>query len=263
MDLAWGLLLLTGIYPLGRAFRLNRHTTLRPALGWAILAWAAWTLTAWTHVAWPERESRVAPYLALCLTGCAGIAVLGARRPGAGAWNFVVVGLLAVLLRPLLEGLGDLHLEAAHELFLAATLAVPLLNYLPTRLAPAVVSLASACSLEMIVLMRGSVPVGSSSPVGLVAVTPWVAWLALHTHKPARTEFDRLWLAFRDRFGFLWGQRVREQFNQAVRHAGRPVVLHWNGLRPPTEATADAAALLATLRAVLKRFATDEEGPGE
>jgi hypothetical protein len=37
-------------------------------------------------------------YLALCLTGCVGVAVLGARRPGVGAWDFVLLGLLAVLL---------------------------------------------------------------------------------------------------------------------------------------------------------------------
>ena len=60
------------------------------------------------------------------------------------AWNFVVAGLLAVLLRPLLEGLGELKLGPAHLLFLAGALAVPVLNYLPTRLAPAALAFAIA-----------------------------------------------------------------------------------------------------------------------
>ena len=50
------------------------------------------------------------------------MAVLGARRPGVTAWNFVVAGLLAVLLRPLFEGLGELRLGPAHLLFLGGAL---------------------------------------------------------------------------------------------------------------------------------------------
>jgi hypothetical protein len=76
----------------------------------------------------------------------------------------------------------------------------------------------------------------------------------------ARTEFDRLWLAYRDRFGFVWGQRMREQFNRAAHHAGWPVVLRWGGLHTTaTEAAPDPAAMLATLRAVLKRFGPEYE----
>jgi hypothetical protein len=256
MYLLWGILFLSGVYPFSQAFRANRDTTLRQSLVWAFLAWGAWTGVAWSHVAQTGQEGRLGPYLALGLTGCAGIAVLGARRPGVAAWNFVVVGLLAVLLLPVVNGWGEVRLETVHELFLCAILIVPLLNYLPTRLAPAVLLLAAGCAVEMLPLLGMDSPPGArSAGLGLLSISPWAAWASLRSRRVAGTEFDGLWLAYRDRFGFVWGQRMREQFNRAAYHAGWPVVLRWAGLYPlAADATPDPAALLATLRAVLKRF---------
>ena len=55
------------------------------AAGWAVVAWAAWTGTMLLAAIRPETDPLVARYLALCLTGCAALAVLGARRPGVAA----------------------------------------------------------------------------------------------------------------------------------------------------------------------------------
>jgi hypothetical protein len=261
MNLLAALLLLTALYPLAKALRANRRTTLRQPLLWALAAWAAWTGIAWGRLLLPGQEERLACYGALCLTGCAGVAVLGARRPGVAAWNFVVVGLLAVLLLPILNGLGELRLESAYELFLGATLLVPWLNYLPTRLGPGVFLVAVGCGLEMVRLIEPASPAWLRwAGMGLLALGPWVGWAGLRRRVASGTEFDRLWLAYRDRFGFVWGQRMREQFNRAAHHAGWPVVLHWRGLQPASpEAAADPAALLALLRAVLKRFGPEEQ----
>jgi hypothetical protein len=96
---------------------------------------------------------------------------------------------------------------------------------------------------------------------GLLLSIPWIGWMCvLATGKPV-SQFDRLWLAFRDRFGLFWSQRVREQFNQAARNAAWPVKLSWRGLvltgaeRP---APADEEKILQTLRAVLQRFMPGE-----
>jgi hypothetical protein len=261
MHLLWAVLFLTGYYPLLLALRSNRNTTLRQPLLWAALAWVAWTGVAWSPVLRLGQDVRLGHYGALCLTGCAGIAVLGARRPGAAAWNFVVVGLLAVMLLPILNGMGELQLEPAQELFLAVTLAVPLLNYLPTRLGPAVVLLASGCALELIELMGVSLPeIARITGLGLLAICPWTAWLALRRRGETRTEFDRLWLAYRDRFGFVWGQRMREQFNRAAHHACWAVQLRWRGLHATSpEAMPSPDESLKLLHAVLKRFGPEEE----
>lgn len=260
MDVVAAVLLITGGYPLAKALCANRATTLRQPLLWALLAWTAWVGVAWSRVLRPGLEESAATYAALCLTGCAGIAVLGARRPGVSAWNFVVIGLLAVLFLPILNGMGDLRLEPAQELFLAVTLAVSFLNYLPTRLASGAVLAAAGCGWEMARLMgwRSQTPMPWLGLI-LLAVAPWASWVGMLRRSSTATDFDRSWLAYRDRFGFVWGQRMREQFNRAAHHAGWPVVLHWGGLhRPDDRPSPDPAQLSAMLRAVLKRFGPEE-----
>jgi hypothetical protein len=251
IDLLAAFLLVLGTYPLAKALRSNRTTTLWQPLWWALAAWSAWVGAACVRALWPGAEERLVVYGALCLTGCAGIAVLGARRPGAAAWNFVVFGLLTVLFLPILNGMGELRLEPAHEIFLAVTLLVPVLNYLPTRLGPSAVLTAAGCGGEMMRLLGWNFP---GWGLLLLALAPWTAWISLAMRR-APTEFNRLWLAYRDRFGFVWGQRMREQFNRAAHHAGWPVVLRWSGLHGTAD---DPAALVATLRAVLKRFGPEE-----
>src|SRR5437764_449525 len=129
MNGAAAILVMTAAYPLARAWLAHRRTPLVHALIWAALAWLA------CEAAILSGEAGLR-YLALCLTGCAGVAVLGARRPGVGAWNFVVVGLLALLLLPVAEGwmvATPLHLNGYHLVCLSAVVAVGILNYLPTR----------------------------------------------------------------------------------------------------------------------------------
>lgn len=262
MYLLEGLLLLTGFYPLGLALRANRRTTLWQPLLWAVSAWGVWTAVAALRFAGTERSVRLTPYLALCLTGCAGIAVLGARRPGVAAWNFVVVGLLAVLLLPVLNGMGEPRLETAQALFLGVALLVPLANYLPTRLGLAALLLGAGCLTEMAFVLSSDLPPAMlDGGITLLAVSPWAALLLMRYRAAPRTDFNRMWLAYRDRFGFVWGQRIREQFNRAIHHAGWSVVLRWGGLEAKAGSAPDSAALLATLRALLKRFETEEVIP--
>src|SRR5207249_7117543 len=107
---------------------------------WAIASWAAWGMALATATSWPSAAATASCYAAVSVTGCAAVAVLGARRPGVGAWNFVVGALLAVDLLGLAESTltaGSLQLNAFRLMCLAGPLAVGGLNYLPTRLAPA------------------------------------------------------------------------------------------------------------------------------
>jgi hypothetical protein len=255
MEMATAVLLLTGAYPLGRAWLANRRTSLIHALSWAALAWLAWGGVLFAIV-YGVGELIAARYGALCLTGCAGVAVLGARRPGVGAWNFVALGLLVVLLLPLAEGFGRLSFTPPRLLFLAATLAVGFLNYLPTRLAPAALLAATGCGIEL-----GSLAgLWDGQIVGVgrlaLAAAPWAAWLMVQIRTQPTSEFDRTWLRFRDGFGGLWAQRMREQFNRAAANAGLIGRLGWGGLHAAPGA--EGEQLLAILRALLKRFGAAE-----
>jgi len=152
---------------------------------------------------------------------------------------------------PVASGFGAPRLEPAHVIFLSATLAVGWLNHLPTRAGVAVSLAAIACALELFRMAGGDLAlVAVWTSRTLLAVAPWVAWLALSVSRPSN-EFDRIWLGFRDRYGFLWSERVREQFNRSVASAGRQERLAWHGLRPTG---ADDGEALNTLRALLKRF---------
>ncbi len=259
---ALGLLLATGLYPLWRAWRANRATTLQQAVGWAVCAWLAWVASAWVTAAWPGVDVRLLRYAALCLTGCAGAAVLGARRPVAGAWGFVVASLLVVLLWPVAEGWGDPRLNVFNATFLAAALAVGLLNYLPTRTAAAVLPTGGVCAVEFCIVLRGLGP-ARWDPCGLalLAAAPWLG-LAAARRRTSATAFDREWLDFRDRFGAVWGLPARDQFNRAAANAGWGVVLDWRGLRTTAGApAAPHAEALAGLRGVLKRFGPEGSPP--
>jgi hypothetical protein len=259
------LMMFSGLLPFGRAWWANRHTSLVQAIHWALMAWIAW-MAALLIGAGMATADRVDParYLALCLTGCAGIAVLGARRPYVGAWNFVVLGLLAVLLLPLLEGLliRGQPPGALHFVFLGAILSVGILNYLPTRLLPAVLLLAAGEAGQMLLLIGADLEPSRRQAIRLVSqvcliFVPWMAQWSWRRQRAGANDFDRLWLHFRNRFGLVWAQRVREQFNRSAQNAGWPVYLTWRGLRragdepilPPA-----AAEMLETLTAALKRF---------
>lgn len=256
MQALLGLLFVTGFYPLALAWRANRATSLSHALAWALAAWLGWGLAL---AAADGAAVPAARYLALCLTGCAEVAVLGARRPGVAAWNFVVGGLLVVLALSLAEGFllrgGAVQLGGVRAAFLAGTLAVGTLNYLPTRLALAAVLLGLGCGLELVDLLRDEERFKAGADF-LILLTPWAAWLAAR-RRTAAGPVDQVWLDFRDRYGVVWGQRLRDQFNRAAFHAGLPAELSWRGLRsaagvPPGEET--QAACLALLQALMKRF---------
>ena len=265
MTIACALLLLTAFYPLARAWEANRRTTLRSALLWAAWAWLAWLLVV------AQRASSLGdvlgPYLALVLTGCAGVAVLGARRPTVAAWNFVVLGLLAVLLlpaAPTLLGLGPMRLETITLIFLSIVLAVLVVNYLPTRLGVGALLLGIACGIEVAALARQDVGLlGNVSPWSL-ALAPWAALAGTRWGQVSATEIDGVWRGFRDRYGVVWAEPQREQFNRAAANAGWALRLGWSGLRrtSPGEAP-EPAPVLDLLHGVLKRFGPVEKAERE
>lgn len=235
MELACGVFLLTGLYPLYRAWRAVRETTLRQALVWVVLAWLGWC------VAWGSGGGREGRYLALSVAACAGVAVLGGRRPGAGAWNFVVGGLLLVLCRPFLQGLGELRLEPAHLVLLGGVLAVGVLNYLPTGGGLAAAVLAVWTGVEIASLAE-LVDVPAGVMPAMLAVVPWL-WMQRLRRGSKREEsaLAETWRRFRDTFGVLWALRMGEQYARALENAG---------LREAD----DPVRAESLLRAVLGRF---------
>lgn len=238
------------VVPLAVAWWQNSGKTLRHAIVWAILAWAAWL----TAAIWPGL---LTSYAALSLTGGAGIAVLGARRPGVAAWDFIVASLLIVLSLAWAEGMlagVALKLGTFRLIFLGVLLAVTLINYLPTRMRWGVVLLAGGVAVEFWQLWTNERR-SDSQHLLLVAASPWAAWMGWRVLPSGSTSFDQNWKRFRDRYGVVWGQRLREQFNRAAVNAKWNCHLTWRGLEHAR--SEPSSEWLDTLVALQKRFGTD------
>lgn len=262
-DWLYAAIVLSAGAPLLRAAWSNRRTSLAHAAIWANAAWSAWVVALAIEASGAGDSPRLR-YVALCLTGCAAVAVLGARRPGVLAWDLVVTGLLAVLLLPLAEGFlsgGPWRLDGTRAVLAAGVISIGVLNYLPTRLSLAAALLGFSTGVVawdlVMPLWPSRLPALARLMLGLAS---WAGWAARPGAADGASEADRLWRDFRDRFGLVWGQRLREQFNNAAGHAGWPVSLHWRGVRRNPGAgvpePGQAEAVVATLQALMKRFGT-------
>jgi hypothetical protein len=178
----------------------------------------------------------------------------------------VVLGLLAVTLLPLAESAflhGTTQIAGNRLILVAAVIGAGVLNYLPTRLAPAALMVAVGCGVELLIVMD---PEDAASrwtriaPVSrfLLAFSPWAAFFALRRRPTVGLSVDEVWRDYRDRFGLMWGQRLREQFNRCAANAGWPVHLYWQGLRrlpgAPQPSPDEQEAIVNTMTALMKRF---------
>jgi hypothetical protein len=164
----------------------------------------------------------------------------------------------------------DLKLEWFQFVCVSATIAVGILNYLPTKFAPAAVLLLFVSGIylwESLGDMVRVTPEAAGAPLRwllLISPVPWFAFASSRVRRQPASQFDGIWLDFRDRFGFVWAQRLREQFNRSAIHASWPVVLRWQGLRLlpgttlPREEIQDE--MLATLQSLMKRFGPKNSG---
>jgi hypothetical protein len=255
------LCLASAAWPLMRGLRAARGTPLWPTVLWLSAAWLAGLAVGPGLLL--GYACRPWLYIALALAACAGVSVLGARRPGLGPWNFVTLGLLAVLLMPLLEQRWNAEhwsLDTPRTAFLAVVLLVGVVNFLPTRWG-LWAGVAGACfTLGVIVLARTDVAPETAArlvaaALGGLGLACWGAWLVLRRRSNAG-PVDRIWLAFRDRFGLVWAKRVQEQFNQAALHAEHAARLRWPGLVGEEKQQEQLRELLL---AVLKRFGVQDE----
>src|SRR5262245_7309900 len=95
-------LFVAGSLPLLAAWRATRGTSLKHACCWLFVGWLGWG--AALTLGDPERVGLDTwRFIALALSGCPIVAVLGARQPYVAAWNFVVLALATVMLLPLAE----------------------------------------------------------------------------------------------------------------------------------------------------------------
>lgn len=228
-------ILLSALWPWLRSWRWVRRTSLQQAWLWLGLGGMA-ALTASLAVLgdWPLQPVR---HAVLVLLAAFPLAVLGARRPGVTAWNFVVVGWLAAACLPHVQQSWqgpDWHLEPAWLLFLAGLLGMGVTNYLPTRFGLAAVLLGAVLGWNLWNLRLGAATDPAWDLALLQTGLGMAAWLAWFQPRPVSSDpVTELWLTIRDAYGLAWSVRIQEQVQAAGRHDGLPGQLTWFGLELP------------------------------
>jgi len=250
-----------------------RGTSLRLAWGWGVVASLAVTLAWVATAAWPLVPSPwddMLWYAVVELLLCPLIAVLGARRPGVAVWNwFVLLPLLAVLGWPVaavaLAGArpGSFMLETPPLIGICLVLVMGAGNYLGTRFR---LPVAGLVSVTVVFIISSLVPGTTRDPNLLRMLAVWcvgfaaaTGWRAARHPTPANSGPDRAWRDFRDLFGIVWAQRIRDRMNERASQEQWPVRLELHGFVAPGEpADADAAdddpRIERALRWLLRRF---------
>ncbi len=250
--------------PLAWSWAGLQGTSLRYSLLWV---WTAWGFSGLMLSMWLMGQPH-GPWLYLMLVWGCGVLVapLGAKEPGAAAWNFVVAGLLAVLALPLLEQPWRAErwsVDGPRSLFILFILLVGGINYLPTRHGWSALIVMVVLGLLLHQLQsdttKGDPLWLLSCAMGGMSWAAWLAWLNRRTSSGQATAWERLnqrWLNFRDRYGMVWSLRVLEQTNRSLHHQKLPLKLHWFGWTasetPPTEEALERADHL--LGQILRRF---------
>ncbi|MBX3438050.1 MAG: hypothetical protein KF861_11210 [Planctomycetaceae bacterium] len=260
------------------AYPRLRHSTLVFAWGWSLAATAVWlAAAAGTGLSLGEELSReLAWFAALLICLSPPIAVLGARRPGAGAWTwFVIIPLWGVLGWPALivwamhQSASEITLETPQLVGFALVLLMGTGNYLGTRFWPSALSYAVAVCLLAVPFsaVSGSAltpPVARTAASLVMGAAALFAFWQSRRSSPNRDPLDRLWADYRDTYGIVWARRLQDRFNAVALQQNWPVRISAAGFdwRTNVETTAERVRITPQInqqmRWMLRRFVSPE-----
>ena len=274
------IVLVTSMFPLGKAVLAARGTALPGAIWWATLAILLAILSQCIGLTETAESGRPScgqwVYLSTFASLAAAISVLNARTPGSGAWAILMAILMVVFLVPWLEGgslartdqgWSRLRLSAPWTIFYGLLVVAGVTNFLATRYVWA----ATIFGLGLIAMFVGLVRTDLPKPYrGMIwegvawsfGVTIWVAEFS-KDHTVSSSDLERLWIWFRDHWGVVWGLRTMERFNRTAEACDWSIRLAWQGIvrcdgftPAPTSGIPEEAT--STLIALLRRFADNE-----
>jgi hypothetical protein len=246
-----------------------RGTTLVAPWAWSLVALAGIVGTelaiGWmgtSGVAWLAQ----ARFAAATGTFCPVMALLGAKRPQNGPWQFVVFSLWLVLSLASIEWLlfgGAPEIHPARLAFLLILVGTGAVCGVGTRFWPSSLLFAAGQIAILSPIFAGTtLDAPSATPFGLAAIV--CAWLLLAADWPAARQsaspLDRLWLDFRDALGAAWALRVAQRMNASAKMQGWPVWLGWNGFerREGGQIRQVPDVVEESFRAILGRFLSPE-----
>ena len=253
-----------------------RGTTLTHAWWWVLLSLGTilfgelllWlTFTDEQIAIW----SPIVQLISATSTFCPMMAVLGARRPGHHAWQFVVATMWIMLALPAWEALflgrpEAMDVGTVRGWFLWLMIAVNLITWLPTRfwMTSVLVMLGQLLMLEQFL---PGLPGDNARGTSVMFATFFFATAVARTcsgfprRRIGRSEMDQRWIQFRDMFGTMWALRVIERINAAAAMYRWPLSLTWTGFYFhdleddwKTLSAEDQKELEQTMENLLRRF---------
>ncbi len=271
--------LMTALTVVFCGFRCLRGTTLVTAACWALAGLGAAAASALHEsITGGDRPaiSDFAWYASTVVLLCPGIAVLGARKPGAAAWSwFVLLPLVLVLMWPAVASTSLQNVDARLELEepamigFAVVLVMSCGNYFGTRYTLPSVLFAASLALfvgPMSPTLVGMLPSPEAARLTGSLLLAFSTLIVLGRSRVAAlpagtqtTSLDVVWFEFIETFGMVWAKRVMDRVNQSAAHekwAGR-LELHgfvWQQDCSDAERTRTEERFDHTLRWLLKRF---------
>lgn len=261
-----------------------RPTTLSSAWRWAVVVAFLW-LTVWLadrgyrQVSWVRSPGKSLSdqfwYALLVCSLCPPVAVLGAKRPGSGAWTgFVIVPLLCVLGWPVVTmwfGQGTpspLQIEPPLLIGCGLVILMGCGNYMGTRMTlPALLyAVALGCLTASFAdaheIGQPSTPYDdrlrtlATVMAGLSAI--FGGWL-LFRSRHAEPGWERVWRDYRDQFGIAWAKRCQERINQSAERESWAARLDfqgfvWNDNVTPEQRDYTVGRIDHTFRWLFRRF---------
>jgi len=271
---------------------LVRGSTAVPAALWAVAAAgslaAELAVRAAGGLADPAASAAVR-LVSLALAVCPVMALLGAKRPQHGVWQFIVGSLAFMLAMPAVSAtlvrpgtMPDVH--ALQRWFMPLLVGVGWMNFAATRHGPAAAVVASGQMLlvrPFLPFVAETVSGGSITDVvgavlmatgAVLAAVQSAAWpvvprsaadgrrsrVDLPTAGDPLAGIERPFLALRETLGAAWALRIAERFNAVAAERGWPCRLRFAGLDPacadgPWRGDAERA-----FRALARRFASTD-----
>ena len=273
--------LLISLWVVAHSLKRLRQTTLPTATWWAMGGLVIAIVAQSIELANPDQANGwvdLGWYFAAVVLLCPGIAVLGARRPGASVWAFfVLLPLVLVLMWPAVASFQVARPAEPIEIEVPALVGFGLVlimsggNYFGTRYTMSMFYYAGA-----IVLLVVPMSVASPDFFPERSTSRFIASLGFllaisETNRRSKAEaddeislLDVLWFDFMDSFGMVWAKRVMDRVNESARREKWAMHLELHGFVPIAESPSADELLHTekriehTFRWLLKRFVDPE-----
>lgn len=273
--------LLISLWVVAHSLKRLRQTTLPTATWCAIGGLVIAIVAQFIELANPDQANGwvdLGWYFAAVVLLCPGIAVLGARRPGASVWAlFVLLPLVLVLMWPAVASFQVARPAEPIEIEVPALVGFGLVlimsggNYFGTRYTMSMFYYAGAIVLLV-------VPMSVATPDFFLerSTSRFIASLGFllaisETNRRSKAEaddeislLDVLWFDFMDSFGMVWAKRVMDRVNESARREKWAMHLELHGFVPIAESPSADELLHTekriehTFRWLLKRFVDPE-----